>query len=249
MMDSPTEMRTQIQARASSYAFLAWLFLEAPDFDFVTKLLADDLHESPGSPTSSSPAGSRMAEGLQMMRSSLQANSPCTVEDICFTLAVERTRLLRGVANGYGPPPPYESLYRSSEDRRANTFLVQVAEFFCFAQIDIPAVHADRLDYLGLELDLMRLLCEEELRLLDEGDTEEAEGFARLQHQFLLEHLMTWVPQYCASLSSHSTTGFYRGVAQLLQGFLEEQAGFEVEHEYKSQELADVPQSGIERER
>jgi TorA-specific chaperone len=239
----------QAQARAASYAFLAWLFLEPPDADFVTRLLADDLQDSLGSLTSSSSADSRIIVGLQMMRSSLQTENPCTVEDMCLALAVERTRLLRGLAREYGPPPPYESLYRSSEASGGNSFLVQMAEFYRYAQIDLPAERADRLDYLGLELDLMRLLCEEEMRSVDQGDTEEAEGFAHLQHWFLQEHLLTWAPQYCESILSHSAAGFYQGVAQLLLGFLEEQSRIEAEHRYGSQELSSVPQPGVGRGR
>jgi len=244
MMDTPIEVRTQVQSHASSYAFLAWLFLEQPDVDFVTRLLAGDTQDSLGSLTSSSLADSRMITGLQIMRSSLQVQGSRTIEDICLTLAVERTRLLRGVAREYGPPPPYESLYRSLEASDGISFLVQVAEFYRYAQIDLLAERADRLDYLGLELDFMRLLCEEEIRSLDQGDTDEAEGFARLQHRFLQEHLLPWVPRYCESLLSHSTAGFYQGVAQLLLGFLEEQAAIETEQRYKSQELSSVPRSG-----
>ncbi len=243
MMDTPSEMRTQVQSRASSYAFLAWLFLEQPDIDFVTHLLADDLQDSPSSLSSSSLTDSRMITGLQMMRSSLQVQTPCTIEDTCLALAVERTRLLRGVARDYGPPPPYESLYRSPEPSGGISFLVQVAEYYRYAQIDLSAERADRLDYLGLELDFMRLLCEEELRSLGQGDTDEAEGFAHLQHRFLQEHLLPWVPRYCESLLSHSAAGFYQGVAHLLLGFLEDQAAIEAEHRHKGQELSSLPQS------
>lgn len=249
MMDTPSEMRTQVQSRASSYAFLAWLFLEQPDIDFVTHLLADDLQDSLGSLSSSSLADSRMITGLQMMRSSLQVQTPCTIEDTCLALAVERTRLLRGVSRDYGPPPPYESLYRSPEPSGGISFLVQVAEYYRYAQIDLSAERADRLDYLGLELDFMRLLCEEEMRSLGHGDTDEAEGFARLQHRFLQEHLLTWAPRYCESLLSHSAAGFYHGVAQLLLGFLEQQSRIEAEHRYESQELSSVPQPGVGRGR
>ncbi len=38
--------RTQAQSRAAGYGFLAWLFLEEPDCDFVARLLADDMQDS-----------------------------------------------------------------------------------------------------------------------------------------------------------------------------------------------------------
>ncbi len=184
-----------------------------------------------------------------MMRSSLEMNGRHTIEDTCLALAVEHTRLLRGVARDYGPPPPYESLYRSAEVSSEVSFLVQVAEFYRHAQVNLPAERADRIDYLGLELDLMRLLCEEESRAFSQGDTAEAERFAVLQQRFLREHLLAWAPHFCELWLTQTTAGFYQGVAQLLLGFLEEESMIDAKHPYASQKLSDVPQAGIGKAR
>ena len=148
-----------------------------------------------------------------------------TLEDICLALAVEHTRYLRGIGRAYGPPPPYESLYRSPEAGEDNSYLLQLTEFYQQAQAAIRTENAERVDYLGIELDFMRLLCEEESRCLEQGDDHgSCSYFIHLQQHFLHEHLLAWAPRFCESFIAQTTNGFYHGVALLLLGFLEAEA-------------------------
>ncbi len=237
MMDTPAQVRTPLQRRAACYGFLAWLFNEQPDEDFVACLGADDLQESLRSLASGSVPDSRMISGLQVMRSSLVGDGYRAVDEICASLAVERTKLLRGIARDYGPPPPYESLYRDAQGE--TSVLVEIAEFYRIARAELPTGRADRIDYLGLELDLMRLLCEQEDRYRIQADAEASAGCVALQSRFLHEHILAWVPGYCQSLAQ-ATDGFYQGVAQLLLGFLEQEASIEVERPSENHALPSI---------
>jgi TorA maturation chaperone TorD len=220
MKDHRVKASKRARSRSVSYAFLAWIFLEAPDCDFISRLLADD-HNNWTGLISDSTDNKSIISGLEMMHCSLRGNQPVAIEEICSYLAVEHTRLLRGVSREYGPPPPYESLYRSSEISSETSILVQIAEYYRQAQVKLPECGSDRIDYLGLELDFMRLLCEEESRCWEQGDRNAAEGFFQLSQRFLKEHLLAWVPIYCSSIIKHQEPGFYQGVARLLRGFLE----------------------------
>ncbi len=239
MIGSSAEVRAQSQSRAAVYGFLAWLFLKLPDVDFVARLLANDVQDSLQLFSSDSESASRMIDGLNGMRLSLVDGVPGTLEDMCLALAVEHTRFLRGVGRAYGPPPPYESLYRSSEAGEDNSFLLQLTEFYHHAQAAILSESAERVDYLGIELDLMRLLCDEESRATGRGDTIQAAHFSRLQQHFLHEHLLAWAPRYCESFISQTAAGFYRGVVQLVLGFLEAEAAMGDRHSDDSQVLKD----------
>jgi TorA maturation chaperone TorD len=152
---------THTASRASLYAFLAWLFLKQPDEDFVTRLQASDIQGNLHTISSSSASMSRMIAGLNAMRSSLVGSSSRTQEGLCQALAVEHTRYLRGVGRAYGTLPPYESLFRPSWSGEDQSLLLQLAEFYHQAQAVIPGEIAERVDYLGVELDFMHLLCNE----------------------------------------------------------------------------------------
>jgi putative dimethyl sulfoxide reductase chaperone len=223
------QVQAQAQSRAAIYGFLAWLFLEQPDADFVTRLLENEVQEHINSLSSKIPPDSRMLDGLQRMRLSLLNGESRTPEDLCRTLAVEHTRLMRGIGSNYGPPPPYESLYRAAESGDDHACLLQLTEFYHRAQVAIPVDDAERVDYLGVELDLMRLLCEEECRSLEQGNTMEARNYSALQQHFLDEHMLAWAPRFCASFIAHTPKGFYHGVALFLLGFLEAEAAIAAE--------------------
>lgn len=236
MMEASGERRLLVRSRAAWYGFLAWLFLEQPDADFISRLHSVETLDHLRLFMPDSVINDKMLVGLQKLRSSVVGDGSRSVADICLALAVEHTRLLRGVAREYGPPPPYESLYRPPVARSEASTLAEIAELYRQAQVELPVERTDRLDYLGLELDMMRLLYEEESKCWDQGDSESAAGFAFLQHRFLQEHLLYWVPGYC-QLLSEATPGFYKGVAQLLLGFLELEASTAGEGRGKSPAL------------
>ncbi len=64
----------------------------------------------------------------------------------------------------------------------------------------MPEGYAERPDYLGLELELMGFLCEEESLSASSGDVVRAAETRLQQHRFLDEHLLRWVPSYCHML-------------------------------------------------
>jgi putative dimethyl sulfoxide reductase chaperone len=233
MTNDPSERPSQLQARAAGYGFLAWLFLVQPDHEFVTRLLAPDVQEGLLSLASAASSDAKIVIGFKEMVAYLAGDGSGSMEATCQALALERTRLLHGVERHDAPPPPYESLYRSPELGGGISVLQAVAEFYREAQVEQSERQVDQIDYLGLELDLMRLLCEEENSCLKRGEADAANGFATLQQRFLQEHLLKWVPQFCELILNYPKAGFYRGVVRFLLGFLEEaaltQAGYPID--------------------
>ncbi len=131
----------------------------------------------------------------------------------------EFTRLLRGVQEGYGPPPPYESLYRRSE---FPTDIVE-AVIGCFQRggFDAAAVCMEPPDFLGSELRLMSLLAYKEYEGGRNGDERQRQSFIGLQQEVLAKHLLLWVPDYCQVLMQASRVDYYRQLAGYLGQFLE----------------------------
>ena len=42
-----------------------------------------------------------------------------------------------------------------------------------------------------------------------------------MQRAFFDEHLANWVPRLCADVRAYAQTAFYRGVADITEGFLQ----------------------------
>lgn len=221
---SAAEMSAQAASRSTTYGFLAWLFLEDPDTGFLERIRA----AGDGFPDPLRPAAEEMGPailaGLADMRGYLSERSHLSPAEACLELAIQRTRLFRGVAPGYGPPPPYEAVYRCPQACTEPELMLRVQSFYREAGVELPPDQAERLDYLGLELDLMRFLCAEESSLWDAGDVEGAARLRGMQGRFLRGHLLAWGPRFCETILAEPGVRFYHGVARILAGFLAEEA-------------------------
>lgn len=213
----------QAQNRGSSYGFLAWLFLEGPDRAFIERIMTHG-EELAISTLENGEGSSAILSGLREMRSYIAQRSESSMEELCMDLGVQRTRLVRGVDPGYGPPPPYEAVYRCPGDCQENELMLRVSDFYQKAGARLPAGKRERLDYLGLELDLMHFMCTEEGGFWIDGNKDAAVEMRQLQRSFFQEHLMAWVPGFCDAAMQEPKVAFYHGVVAMLRAFLEEEA-------------------------
>ena len=133
-------------------------------------------------------------------------------------LRKEFTRLFRGIQEGYGPPPPYESLYRQCEFPTDITDAV--ISYFQSGGFDPGAICEEPPDFLVTELRLMSLLAFKEHEGSLKGDEQQRQYFIKLQNEFLQNHLMIWVPEYCQTLMAASRVDFYQQLAHYLYLFL-----------------------------
>ncbi len=210
-------------ARSACYRFLAGLILRDPEPAFLEELRGGDAVDL-FPPSVDGPGSDLAAGGLGEMRSFLSKQGSRSLDEIRIELSVLRTRLFRGISAGFGPPPPYEALHRSREGTPEGDLLLQVQRFYLDAGAGLPEGYAERADYLGLELELMGFLCEEESTSSSDGDTARFERVRLRQRSFLGEHLLRWVPAYCRLLAREAGCGFYGGMARLLEGFLASEA-------------------------
>lgn len=207
--------------RAAAYRLLAWLLLERPDESFIREMLAGGVDSWS---TSDDPSLASMREGLLGMRDFLAARQADDPEKLCLELAVQWTRLFRGVAPGYGPRPPYEAIYRGKEGETHAALLLDLGRLYSVAGVAILADRSERPDHLGLELDLMGLFCSEESGCWSQPDGEETARWRELQRRLLQEHLLQWVPAYCEVILREPDVPFYHGVMRALSALLNEDA-------------------------
>jgi TorA maturation chaperone TorD len=151
-------------------------------------------------------------EAFELLRSVLGAPD---IEGLAARLAVEYTRLFRGLRDGYGPPPPYESLYRGS--RLMGGVTVAVVGRYAEAGFGVIDEAVGPQDHIAAELKFMSLLCYDEIAAWDRDDRGAAVLGWGLQRRFLDEHLLRWVPGYCRRIKSESVEPFYAGAAMITE--------------------------------
>ncbi len=138
-----------------------------------------------------------------------------------LALQKEFTRLFRGIQEGYGPPPPYESVYRSAEF--PSDIVEAVFSYFQAAGINVEEICQDPVDFLSSELKLMALLAYQEHESHQQAIHDQVILYQNLQQQFLQNHILVWVPEYCELLIESSREEYYQALAAYLASFLADQ--------------------------
>lgn len=189
-------------ARSRTYWLLSELFLVAPD-GTGCDALATQLE------TCEAGADAAWADLVVGLRRALGEARP---ED----LQREHTRLLGGVGPDYGPPPPYESVHRGEA-----TVAGEATARACraYAEAGFGAIHpeAGPQDHIGVELRFMALAAIAERDAWCAGDRDRARALLARQLAFVRDHLVAWVPGYCALIGGESRIAFYARLAALTE--------------------------------
>ena len=122
---------------------------------------------------------------------------------------------------GYGPPPPYESVYSESSQQDGGQVIGDVLKAYREEGVDIDEKARQRPDYIGIELDFMRHLTEKEMERWNKSAHKEAIKYLTTEKDFLAKHIVPWIPKFCDAALKEARTDFYRGVAKLTKGFLQ----------------------------
>ena len=137
-------------ARAGMYDFLAILCTK-PSAQAVGSLMKQSVSFS---------AGRTAPKALKEAMEELQSSRPDLSSDGELALQVDWTRLFRGVAKGYSPPPPYESVYK--EGLLGGPTSQAVARIYATNGVGLSDKSNEMPDYIGVEFKFMSTLASEE---------------------------------------------------------------------------------------
>ncbi|MBT3880905.1 MAG: hypothetical protein HON76_07990 [Candidatus Scalindua sp.] len=186
--------------RSKLYWFMGTLFLTKPDKEFIA-LLSDEL---------SSVANDILKTEIEALRRSLETRH---TSDLAEQLEHEFTRLFRGIHNNYGPPPPYESVYRESNIMGDSTrAVIECYSEAGFGEIDKSAGPQD---HLGVELKFIALLCQRESQQREAGKDTDALNTLKMEKAFLNDHLLQWMPDFQGAVARHDPHPFYEALVSL----------------------------------
>ena len=142
-------------------------------------------------------------------------------EEIRDALAKDWTRLLRGIRPGYGPPPPYEGVYRRN-DGIGIEIIQEVSAIYSQHGVGLDKDVFNRPDYIGVEFDFLNYLAEIESETWLSGQESEALKLKSSYEDFLDLHVGVWVPEFCLEAEKEAQTLFYQALIMITKGFMDE---------------------------
>jgi TorA maturation chaperone TorD len=205
-------------ARAALCAFLNLHFTMLPDESFVGHLRGGEFTRALAT-LAADEGDAELARGAALMRRFLADHESDEPAALAQTLGVDRTKLYRGVSPTYGPPPPNEVVW----DKRvtdAVAGLKALADLYAAAGVGMAGQARERLDYIAVELDFLRLLAVREMEAWQAARPDDARLALQQQSVFVREHLGLWFPAFREQAMLQTQTDFYRGHLTMLCGFL-----------------------------
>lgn len=145
-------------------------------------------------------------------------------------LGVEFTRLLSGLQEGLGPPPPFESVWR--EDRLIGESTVAVIDAYTRAGFADIAPEAGPQDHISAELKFVAMLALREAEAWQAEETTAARQRLTQQQDFLASHLAAWAPRWAETIIQQAREPLFAALAELLKAGLDQ----------TERELADIAQ-------
>lgn len=210
--------------RSNLYGLLSSVYLQIPDrrilglhWDSAVKLLGFPQVGTTRFQEGTEDALKEIENGLRLINAYISKEDHAFEKDLS-NLSKDWTRLFRGVDKG-GPLPPYESLYRTGniQEKPAQ----DIHRLFSKMGVHVPEEWHQPPDYIGVELDFMRLLCEKEREAWEKPGSDSVLEVVEIEESFLENHLSLWIFIFCEKMMEQAREDFYQGIARLTKGLVE----------------------------
>lgn len=204
------------QAREAMFALLAAFINQRPDSEFVNKLRTAGIHQFL-SILIDKEGQSQIHDGLQELGAYLEETLKKDENSLVEELAVDWTRLFRGLRPGYGPKPPYAYLHKKTKLSELD-FLQKISGIYTSFGASIEPTQSNRPDYLGLQLAFLSFLYQQASEAYQIGNKDKAVQFELAATDFFENEFADWALTFCQEAKSHAKTAFYHGYLTILQG-------------------------------
>jgi TorA maturation chaperone TorD len=196
-------------ARASFYRFLASIYkLE----------LTPEQIEAMAS--QSFPKDGAIGEGFALISEYLRHRDSGTRQD----LAVDYAHTFLGAGNyDTVTAPPYESVFTSEEHILMQDARDGAVAFYRAEGLGLPLDGTTPEDHVSFEMQFMAELIDRMAKAVESNDYENAAHQLAVQSDFFAQHLANWLPDFTDAIREHCKTDFYRGIARVTDGFVEEE--------------------------
>lgn len=212
MPEETVDLVSLMRMRARTYGLLSRLFFKEVDKDALVELQGMRFPTGTGNKT--------VDEGYHLLYDYLKG----AWDDSITELAIDyvRTFIGHGV-NGYSAAYPYESVYTSERRLMMQEARAEVLQTLRENNLKRGNWNEGE-DHIALELEFMQRMSLRVADALEAGDEDSAVENLNTQRTFLQDHLLNWLPLLTNDMRLYARTMFYQGLAQLVLGYVEEDA-------------------------
>lgn len=215
----PKDMRATVidlcEQRARTYALLSRLFRVEVDEEFYDNLCK-----------TSFPAGTGNAMVDKGYRN-LALYCASHGNDALLDLAKDFVKVFIGHGNNaYSAAYPFESVYTSEKRLMMQEARDELLRTYASAGLVLGDTWHDPEDHVALLLEYMGIMSNRTKEALMAGEDETALALIADQQAFLQRHLAGWIPMLTADMERFAQTDFYRGLAQVTCGYVQEDKAF-----------------------
>lgn len=199
-----------MQARASTYGMLARLYRVEID--------EETLEELQGMRFPTATGNEKVDNGYRHLYNYLRT----AWDDSVLELSIDyvKTFIGHGV-NGYSAAYPYESVYTSERRLMMQEARAEVLKIYRENSMKRQGWN-DCEDHIAVELEFMQRMCLRTVEDLESGEEDTAIAKLVTQRDFARDHLLNWMPMLVSDIEKFAKTEFYKGVAELSMGYVEE---------------------------
>ena len=219
---SPRQLSEIARGRSRVYTVLAEILNQMPSAELLQMLQEAEPLWSVIQDDFSAGSAAVLQDVLSQVPSDGVAGVSAPPE-LVTELAVERTRLLRGVKPGYGLPPACESVYHHGaqtgfEPQNAGRAWADLLAEYRRNSFSTPK--GLQPDYIGVEASFLALLSYLEAAAWARDDSSAALAAAGWEADFLDEHPLSWVNGLVSRVAAEAFSPFWPALLALLESHL-----------------------------
>jgi putative dimethyl sulfoxide reductase chaperone len=212
------EMVDLFYARQMGYDVLRRFFIEEPSREYLSLFIQEKLLDL----FPFQKESELIATGVETVREYLSKTNVILSSKDYEELHWDYTRLLIGPFEV--PAPPWESVYLRTDRLLFQKTTMDVRRMYKKFGLKAAEYGLEADDHIGLELDFMYRLnslgIESSATVLDTS-VPEIVYLLKEQKSFMDNHLGKFAPAFAKNVREHADTGFYKGMAMILAGFIE----------------------------
>jgi TorA maturation chaperone TorD len=117
---------------------------------------------------------------------------------------------------------PYESFYMRDDqmmETGGDNPVQKLFNEFDF-RVELDKARVMGADHIGVELEFMYKLADAEMKALEDENYETAAQIAKIEYDFVKDHLLEWSTMYLLNVKSEASTAFYYDLADVSIEFI-----------------------------
>lgn len=205
-MDGITEILTY---RINTYDFLRRVFL----WEFPIELFYEMIEHAKEDHVVNSELSAE--DGLQNF---LQTITSEQVTKVFRNMGIEYTRLFIGPRRL--PAPPYASVYTSPNKMMMQEETIDVRKMYLENGFRMLKLNQEPDDHVGAEMEFIFVMSTKAIEAMRHDNREELLKSIETQLNFLSNHLLKWIPNFCKDIMEDSTNLFWYNIAAFFQEFI-----------------------------